>query len=319
MQDQAPRMNDLNKKQVFALEVSRAQAQGLAVVALESAVITHGLARPQNLTLAQDMEQAVRAEGAVPATIGVLDGKIMVGMDQAQLERLAYTPQAPLKIGPRDFAEALVKQASGGTTVAGTMFAANRVNIKVLATGGIGGIHVEQRFDVSPDLKALAEIPMIVVCAGAKSILDLPATVEYLESMSVPVIGYQTDKFPEFFSPGKNLSVSARLESADEIAKFVSYHWGLGLKSAVLICQPVPSNAALDSKEADEAQRTASQEAQQQGVRGQKLTPFLLKRVGQLTNGKSTRANLALLLNNAKLAAQISRAMVDLQRLQKMI
>ncbi len=319
LQNEPALMHDLNKRQVFALEVSRAQAQGLAVVALESAVITHGLARPQNLTLAQDMEQAVRAEGATPATIGVLDGKIMVGMDQAQLERLAYTPQAPLKIGPRDFAEALVKQASGGTTVAGTMFIANKANIKVLATGGIGGVHLEQHFDVSPDLKALAEIPMIVVCAGAKSILDLPATVEYLESMSVPVVGYQTDKFPEFFSPGKNLSVSARLETVDEIAKFATYHWGLGLKSAILVCQPVPSSAALDPKEADEAEQKASQEARQQNVRGQKLTPFLLKRVGQLTNGKSTRANLALLLNNAKLAAQVARAMVGLERSQKMI
>jgi pseudouridine-5'-phosphate glycosidase len=311
-------MISIAKSSVFALEVTRAQTQGLAMVALESAVITHGLARPQNLTLALDMEQAVRAEGATPATVGVLEGKMIVGLDQAELERLAYA-DSPLKISLRNIAAALVKQASGGTTVAGTMFAANRAGIKVLAGGGIGGVHVEQRFDVSPDLRALAEIPMIVVCAGAKSILDLPATVEYLEGMDVPVIGYQTDKFPEFFSVGKGLPVSARLDTTEEIAKFAFYHWGLGAKTAILVCQPLPSSAALDPKEADEAQRKASQEAQQQGVRGQKLTPFLLKRVGQLTSGKSTRAHLALLVNNAKLAAQVSRALVDLQRSQKMI
>lgn len=310
--------DDLSKKQVIAFEITRAHAQGLPIVALESAVMTHGLPRPQNLSLSQDMEQAVRAEGVVPATVGVLEGKLIVGMDQSQLERLAHA-DGPLKVSPRNFAAGLLKQSSGGTTVAGTMFAAHKAGIKVLATGGIGGVHVEQRFDVSPDLKALAEIPMIVVCSGAKSILDLPATVEYLESMSVPVIGYQTDYFPEFFSHGKRLPVSARLDTTEEIAKFASYHWGLGMKSAVLVCQPVPFNAALDINTANEAQRKASDEARQQDVRGQKLTPFLLKRVNELTEGKSTRANLALLLNNAKLAAQIARAMVDLGRLGKVI
>jgi pseudouridine-5'-phosphate glycosidase len=311
-------MINIAKSSVFAFEVTRAQSQGLAVVALESAVITHDLARPQNLTLALDMEQAVRAEGATPATVGVLEGKMIVGMNQGELERLVYA-DGLLKISLRNFGAALLKQASGGTTVAGTMFAANRANIKVLATGGIGGIHIEQRFDISPDLKALAEIPMIVVCAGANGILDLPATVEYLEGMDVPVIGYQTDKFPEFFSAGRGLPISARLDTTEEIAKFAYYHWTLGMKSAVLVCQPVPSGAALDPKQVDEALRKALQEAQQQSVRGQKLTPFLFKRLSQLTGGKSTRAHLALLLNNAKLAAQVARALVDLQRSQKMI
>jgi len=309
-------MDDLKKKQVFAFEVTRAQTQELPIVALESAVITHGLPRPQNLTLARDMEQAVRAESAVPATVGVLEGKMIVGMDQLELERLAYA-ENPLKISPRDFAAALLRDSAGGTTVAATMFAASKANIKVLATGGIGGVHVEQRFDVSADLKALSEIPMIVVCAGAKSILDLPATLEYLETMHVPVIGYQTGTFPEFFSPGRNLPVSMSLGSAEEMAKFAFYHWGLGMKSAILVCQNVPSGAALDPKEADEAQRKASQEALEQHVRGQRLTPFLLKRVNELTDGKSMRANLALLLNNARLAAQIARAMIDFQRQQK--
>jgi len=309
---------ELNKRQALALEVSRAQRQGLAVVALETAVITHGPTRPQNLNLALDIEGEVRAEDAIPATVGVLEGKIMVGMGHAEIERLAYA-ENPLKISPRNFAEALLKQASGGTTVAGTMFAASRANIKILAAGGIGGVQVEQRFDVSPDLKALSETQMIVVCAGAVSILDLPATLEYIEAMDVPVIGYQTDRFPEFFSVGKNLPVSTRFDTTQEIAKFARYHWGLGLKSAVLVCQPVPSGSALDPKQADDAQRQASQEAKQKGIYGQKLTPFLLKRVGELTGGKSTSANTALLRNNAKLAAQIARAMIDLESLQKII
>jgi len=311
-------IRDSYKKPVLALDVTRAQAQGLAVVALESAVITHGLSRPQNLTLALDIEQVVRGEGAVPATVGVLEGKIMVGMGQSELERLAYA-DGPLKISPRDFAVALLKQSSGGATVAGAMFAASRANIEVLSTGGIGGVQVEHRFDISPDLKALSETQMIVVCSGATAILDLPATVEYIEAMDIPVIGYQTDYFPEFFSPGKSLSVSARIDTIEEIAKFARYHWGLGMKSAVLVCQPVPSGAALDRKEASEAHRKASLDAQQKGVHGPKLAPFLLKRVGELTGGKSTRANTSLLLNNAKLAAQIARAMVDLQRAQKMV
>lgn len=311
-------MDDLKKRQVFAFEVTRAMAQGQPIVALESAVITHGLPRPQNLALAQDMEQAVRAGDAIPATVGVLEGKIIVGMNQSELETLAYA-EDPLKISPRNFATALLQDRAGGTTVAGTMFAASQSEIKVFATGGIGGVHIEHRFDVSSDLKALAEIPMIVVCAGAKSILDLPATLEYLETMNVPVIGYQTKNFPEFFSPGKHLPVSLSLDTTDEIARFAYYHWGLGMKSAVLVCQPIPSGAALDSKEADEAQRKASQEALEQGVQGQQLTPFLLKRVNELTGGKSMRANLALLLNNAGLAANIARALTDFQRQQKII
>src|SRR5258706_4402537 len=251
-------MDDLKKKQVFAFEVTRAQAQELPIVALESAVVTHGFPRPQNLTLARDMEQTVRAEGAIPATVGVLEGKIIVGMDQLELERLAYA-EWPLKISPRNFATALLRDSTGGTTVAATMFAASKANIKVLATGGIGGVHVEQRFDVSADLKALSEIPMIVVCSGAKSILDLPATLEYLETMNVPVIGYRTDTFPEFYLSGGNLPVSMRIDSTEEIAKFAFYHWGLGMKSAILICQPLPPGTGLDPKEADEAQRKASQ------------------------------------------------------------
>ncbi len=323
-------MDNFQKRFVSAIEVTRAQAQGLPVVALESAVITHGLPRTQNLTLALDMERAVRAEGAVPATIGVLEGKIIVGLGQSELERLAYT-DGMLKISLRDFATALLRLSNGGTTVAGTMFAAHKAGIKVLATGGIGGVHkifiagaisdlhLKQRFDISADLTALSEIPMIVICAGAKSILDVPATLEYLETMRVPVIGYQTDRFPEFFSTGGKLPVSVRLDNFTDIVKFAYFHWEMGMKSAVLVCQSVPSSDALDPVEAEEAERKASHEAQQQGISGQALTPFLLRRVNELTGGKSMRANLAVLLNNAKLAAQIARAMTDFQRHQNVI
>ena len=285
------------------------------IVALESTVITHGLPRPQNLALAGDMERVVRENGAMPATIAILDGEIHVGLTTTELERLANEYNVR-KISRRDIASAIIKKEFGGTTVAGTMFIAQKAGIKVFATGGIGGIHDLETFDISADLQALADTPMLVVCAGAKAILDLPSTLEYLETMGVPVIGYQTDRFPEFFSPGEKRPVSARLDSAEEIVAFARQHWNLGLQSAVLVCQPVPANEKLDAHAADEAERKASQEASEKNIRGQKLTPFLLNRVNELTGGKSMRANLALLLNNARLAAQISRAMVAFEHPQ---
>jgi len=255
-------MDDFQKRFFPAREVTRAQEHGLSVVALESAAITHGLPRSQNLALAQEMENAVRVEGAVPATIGMLEGKLIVGMSQFELERLAYANDA-LKISLRDFATAFLRQANGGTTVAATMVVAHKVGIKVLAASAIGGVG-EHRFDASSDLTALSEIPMIVVCAGAKPGLDLPATLEYLETIGAPVIGYQTDSFPGLSSTGKNLPVSARFDDPMEIAKLANFHWQVGMKSAVLVCQTNPSN-------------------------------------------------------NARLAAQIARALADLQRQEKMI
>jgi pseudouridine-5'-phosphate glycosidase len=289
----------------FSDEVLSARQRGMSLVALESTVITHGLPQPENLLLARDMEAAIRAQGAVPATIAILDDKIHVGLTDTELERLAATTDA-LKISLRDFAAALTQHKPGGTTVAGTMFAAQQASIRVFATGGIGGVHREGHMDISTDLQALAQIPMIVVCAGAKSILDLPATLEYLETVGVPVIGYGTDTFPEFFSPPGNLPVSLRLDSPAEIVRFAETHWGLGLKSAVLVCQPIPAEDALPASEAIPAEEQASREAIEQGISGQKLTPFLLGRVKELTGGKSMQANLSLLKNNARLAAQIA-------------
>ncbi|MGC8856551.1 MAG: pseudouridine-5'-phosphate glycosidase [Anaerolineae bacterium] len=300
---------------VSSREVNRAMKIGLPVVALESTVITHGLPRPLNLSLARDMELAVRNEGATPATIGVLDGVIHIGLSEEEMERLANEKGA-IKIGPRDFAQAIVNAAAGGTTVAGTMFAAQTVGIKVFATGGIGGVHREARFDVSADLHALATIPMIVVCAGAKAILDLPATLEYLETMGVPVVGFGTDEFPAFYSRESGLEVSTRLDTPQEIAEFAQAHWGLGMRSAVLVVNPIPANEALSKSEIDPLIARASAEAVEKKIHGKALTPFLLQRLNELSQGRATRANLALLLNNAHLAAKIAHALREKKRVR---
>ena len=305
-------MTQLPRSFSLSFEVNRARTQGQAIVALESTVITHGLPAPQNFELAADMEQAVRDEGAIPATVAVLDGKIHIGLGMDEVQRVA-SAESPRKISLRDFATALVKDEIGGTTVAGTIFAAHQAGIQVFATGGIGGVHREKegqaQFDISTDLQALAQIPMIVVCAGAKSILDLDATLEYLETLGVPVVGYGTDKFPEFFSAGEKRAVSVQLDSPQDVVKFARRHWEIGMKSAVLVCQPVPADAAMKASEAEEAERQADDEARKKGIRGQALTPFLLKRVNELTKGKSMRANLALLKNNATLAGKIAAQM----------
>ncbi len=289
----------------IAPEIKIALDLGAPIVALESTVITHGLPHPQNLELARNMEKNVRDAGATPATIALLDGQIRIGISDEELVLLSES-ESTLKVSHRDFATAIVKKANGGTTVAGTMFAANMAGIKVFATGGIGGVHKESAFDISTDLRSLAEIPTIVVCAGAKAILDLPATLEYLETMGVPVIGYQTDEFPAFYSRESGLGVSARLDSPKEIAEFARAHWNLGMKGGILVTNPIPEADAISAAKMEPIIAKASAEAIEQGIHGQKLTPFLLGRISELTKGKSMKANLALLLNNARLAAQIA-------------
>jgi len=289
-------------------KITTALDLGAPIVALESTVITHGLPHPQNLELARNMEKQVHDFGATPATVALLDGKIRIGLSDKELVRLSDAEaDSILKVSHRDFATAILKKMNGGTTVAGTMFVAHMAGIKVFATGGIGGVHKESPFDISTDLHALAEIPMIVVCAGAKAILDLPATLEYLESMGVPVVGYQTHEFPAFYSRESGLGVSVRLDSPKEIADFAKAHWELGMKSAVLVTNPIPEIAAIAKSEMDPIIARASAEAIKQGIHGQKLTPFLLSRIRELTKGKSLKANLALLLNNALLAAEIAK------------
>jgi pseudouridine-5'-phosphate glycosidase len=292
-------------------EVARALNLGLPVVALESTVITHGLPYPQNVALANDMESEVRGGQAVPATVAVLDGKIRVGLRIEELERLGQG-QNVHKISTRDFSPAIAKGWSGGTTVAATLLAAHRVGIRVFATGGIGGVHrtlgTASAFshDVSADLLALAQTPLIVVCAGAKAILDLPATLEYLETYAVPVVGYGTDEFPAFYSTSSGLSVSARADTPAEVASIARAHWNLGMSSAILVVQPPPQDVALPPAEVNGAIEQALREAEARELRGQAVTPFLLERVSELTHGSSLQANLGLLRNNARLAAQIA-------------
>lgn len=289
----------------LSAEVLRARALGLPLVALESTVITHGLPFPQNLELARQMEEQVREQGAVPATIAVLDGKVCVGLNLTQLERLANESDM-LKISSRDFAPALAGNRSGGTTVAGTAYAAQRAGILVFATGGIGGVHRNAPFDVSADLAALSSLPILVVCAGAKAILDLPATLEKLESLGVPVVGYQTDDFPAFYSRSSGLRVSARADSPQAAARIARAHWELGLHSATLLVVPPPVEVALPRDEVEKAIQQALAEAGPDVI-GQAVTPYLLSKVSALTHGASLRANLSLLKNNARLAAQVAR------------
>lgn len=300
--------NSFQEEIVHSVDVKRSKNLSLPIVALESTVLTHGLPRPQNLQLARDMERAVREEGATPATIGFLDGYLHVGMNDPELERLA-NEKDPHKVGPRNFASVITNEACGGTTVAGTMLACKHAGIRVFATGGIGGVHRDAPFDISADLQALATIPMIVVCAGAKAILDLPATLEYLETMSVPVIGYKTDDFPAFYSRKSGLEVTENLEEPQDIVEFAKAHWNAGLQSAVLVVNPVPEADAIPKSEMEPIISQANREAREKEIHGQELTPFLLKRIAELTRGKSMRANLALLLNNARLAAQIAKSL----------
>ncbi|MEJ2267293.1 MAG: pseudouridine-5'-phosphate glycosidase [Anaerolineales bacterium] len=286
-------------------EVEQALDLGLPVVALESTVITHGLPYPENATLAQDMESQVRGTGCVPATIAVLDGLIYIGLDAFQLDRIATT-QGLAKISARDFAGVVSRGGSGGTTVAGTLVAAQAAGIRVFATGGIGGVHRDPPMDVSADLTQLATTPMIVVCAGAKAILDLPATLEYLETHSIPVVGYQTGEFPAFYSRDSGLPVSVQAYSPEQVLIIASAHWALGMSSAVLVAVPPPEEVAIPRRDIQVAIDQALQEMRDIRLRGQQVTPFLLQRVNELTGGDSLRANLGLLRRNAQVAGQIA-------------
>jgi len=296
-----------NANLTISPEIARALNFGTPVVALESTVITHGLPQPQNLELARDMEQQIRNNDATPATVALLDGEIRIGLSDKELIQLSEA-NAPLKVSLRDFATAIVKKKNGGTTVAGTMFAAQLAGIRVFATGGIGGVHKESAFDISTDLRALAEIPMIVVCAGAKAILDLPATLEYLETMGVPVVGYQTDEFPAFYSRESGYKVQIRLNSPDDIVELANIHWQLGMRTSILVTQPIPEKDEISKLEIERYIDIASNTAKEENTRGQQLTPFLLDKINKLSNGQSLKANLSLLINNAHLAAQIAGA-----------
>ncbi len=298
---------NLNNPSSFALsnQVSDAIFNHRPVVALETTVITHGLPSPDNLNLAMEMEGIVNKIGAVPATIGVLDGKVIVGMQKEELESLVKRDH-PVKVSSRNLGVCIAQHRSGGTTVAGTLVVCRNTGIQVFATGGIGGVHRGTTFDISADLDELSRSPVIVVCAGAKSILDLPATLEILETRGIPVIGYQTDEFPAFYSINSGLPVDARAESASEIATIAKAHWALGLQSAILVCIPPPAEIAMDANEVNRVLEDALKQAKTDGITRGSITPYLLGKMKELTHGKSLDANLALLRNNASLAAKIA-------------
>lgn len=295
------------RKDTFLLhqEVAQALDDGSPIVALESTVITHGLPHPENVEIAKELEAEIRKQGCIPATIAILDGKVCVGLDEKQLERLTHAKDM-LKVSSRDIAYAVAKHLSGGTTVAGTLAIAEEVGMRVFATGGIGGVHRDAAYDVSADLGQLGRSQLVVICAGAKAILDIPATLEVLETNGVPVVGYKTDEFPAFYSVSSGVQVSIRLDTAEEVADLAKTHWDLGLKSSILVAVPPPAEVALRSEVVEGAIQTALEEAQKKKIHGQAVTPFLLSRVSELTGGASLRANLGLLKNNARIAAEIA-------------
>jgi pseudouridine-5'-phosphate glycosidase len=300
-------LNQLPKSFALSKELIQARQIQTPVVALESAVITHGLPRPENLNLARGMEGVVRKNGALPATIALFEGKIHIGMTDTAIEVLSNLDDVH-KISLRDMGLAIAKGWSGGTTVAATLFAASQVGIRVFATGGIGGVHRGAPFDVSADLQQLGKSSLIVVCAGAKSILDLPATREVLETQGVPVIGYQTDEFPAFYSRESGILVDQRVETPEEVVQIALASWGAGLQTAILLVAPPPAETALPADLVEAAIETALEEAEKAEICGSMMTPFLLGRVSHLTGGESLNANIALLRNNAKIAAQVAVA-----------
>jgi pseudouridylate synthase len=291
-------------------DVAAALAEGWPVVALESTVITHGLPFPDNLETAVSMETAVRQGGAIPATIAIIQGHIYVGLRPNQLDYLARRAgQNVRKCSRRDIPLALALGEDGATTVAGTMILAHRAGIEVFATGGIGGVHRGHPFDVSADLTELGRTPITVVCSGAKSILDLPATREVLETNGVAVAGYGTDELPAFYSRQSGLPVDVRLDEPMAVARLIAARRGLALNSGTLVTVPVPAEAELPREEAEAAITQATAEADAEGIHGAAATPWLLRRLVALTNGRSLQANQALLTNNAFVAARIATAL----------
>ena len=296
----------------IADEVAAAIAEGCPVVALESTLISHGLPRPRNLDVARRLEAAVREGGAVPATVGIVGGRPIVGLSDAELTLLA-TAASVRKCSRRDVALVVARGEHGATTVAGTLALIGIAGIQVFATGGIGGVHrgAEQTFDVSADLVELARSRAIVVCAGAKALLDLPRTIEVLETAGVPILGWRTDELPAFYSSASGLPVTARLETAAEAARVALAAWELGIGGGVLVGVPPPPGTTLANERVEQSLADALAEADRRGLRGPEVTPFLLRAVGEQTGGESVEANLALLENNARVGAEIAVALSE--------
>ncbi len=293
----------------FSPEVAKARAEGAALVALESTIITHGMPFPQNVETARRVEAEIRAHGAVPATIAVMGGRIHIGLTDAELDSLGQA-QGVMKLSRADLAACLAQGKVGATTVAATMICAHLAGITVFATGGIGGVHrgAEESFDISADLLELAATPVTVVAAGAKAILDLPKTLEVLETHGVPVIAYGQAEFPAFWSRSSGLKAPLRMDGAAEIAAALRLRRTLGLPGGQLVANPIPQEAEIPRETIGPVIETALAEAAAQGVAAKAVTPFLLQRIFELTDGRSLAANIALVLNNARLGAAIARA-----------
>jgi pseudouridine-5'-phosphate glycosidase len=300
----------MNELLSLSPEVAEALAAGRPVVALESTIITHGMPFPDNLDMARKVEATIRAQGAVPATIALMDGRLMVGLEDAALERLAREGKNAAKASRRDMGPLLVQKRMAGTTVATTMQIAALAGLRVFATGGIGGVHrgAEHTFDISADLQELARTPVAVVCAGAKSILDIGKTLEVLETLGVPVLGYRTAEFPAFFTRTSGFAVDHRMEEVADIAAVMALQDKLGMKNGLLVANPIPHAAALEPAAIDGRIEEAVAQAERDGIGGKALTPYLLQRIFELTEGRSLKANIALVLNNASVAADLAVA-----------
>ncbi|MGZ8289760.1 MAG: pseudouridine-5'-phosphate glycosidase [Telluria sp.] len=302
---------------LFSPEVAAARTAGKPVVALESTIISHGMPYPQNVTTAKEVEQIIRDAGAVPATIAIIDGKICIGLNDEQLELLGTSPDA-MKVSRRDLPYVLSTRKLGATTVAATMICAALAGIRVFVTGGIGGVHrgAETSFDISADLQELANTDVAVVCAGVKSILDIGLTLEYLETHGVPVVSVGQPGFPAFFTRESGFKADFQLDTALEQAAFIQTKWQLGLRGGVVVSNPVPEMFAMPKDEIDRITMQALGEADANGVAGKAVTPFLLNRIKQLTEGRSLATNIALVKHNALVGAQLAAAMHDLPGMQ---
>jgi pseudouridylate synthase len=290
--------------------IARTLVTGKSVVALESTVIAHGLPAPHNLELARACEAIVREQGAQPATIGIIAGQPVIGLDEAQLQQMASRPDIA-KVNLSNLAPVIAEKKWGATTVAASLWLAQQAGLQVFATGGIGGAHrgASYSFDVSADLTALARFPVLTVCAGAKAILDLPKTMELLETLGVPIVGYETDELPAFYSRRSGIKLDLRADSPAQVAALARTHWALGSTSAILVVTPVPETDEIPAEEIADVIEDALAAAREQNISGKAVTPFLLTRIAEKTAGRSLQANLALLKNNARLAAQIAQAM----------
>lgn len=291
----------------IAPEVKQALENNKAVVALESTIISHGMPYPQNVETAREVEEIVRDNGAIPATIAIMDGKIKIGLTEEELESLGNSSDA-VKVSRRDIPEVIAKKQIGATTVASTMICANLAGIKFFVTGGIGGVHrgVETSMDISADLEELSRTPVVVICSGAKSILDLPKTMEYLETKGVAVTGFQTDMLPAFFTRTSDVKLVSRVDSAQEMADIAKVKFDLDLGGGHVVANPVPEADEMDPKLIDRVILEAVAEAEEKGIGGKESTPFLLSKIVEATDGESLKTNIALVKNNAKVGAQIA-------------